>query len=64
MLLHAPPGNIADTDGTRKDSATACVDVGSSKVFDTLVPSVPIEELVLPGHAGCVFSRLCYSIHS
>ena len=33
----------------------------SSKYFDTQVPSISTEELVLPRHARCVFSRLrCY----
>ena len=30
----------------------------SSKFFDTQVPSISTEELVLPRHARCVFSRL------
>ena len=30
----------------------------SSKFFDTQVPSISIEELLLPCHARCVFSRL------
>ena len=31
----------------------------SSKSFDTQVPSISTEELVLPRHARCVLSRLC-----
>ena len=31
----------------------------SSKFFDTQVPSISTEELVLPRHARCVLSRLC-----
>ena len=30
----------------------------SSKFFDTQVPSISIEELVLPRHASCALSRL------
>ena len=33
----------------------------SSKFFDTQVPSISIEELVLPRHDRCVLSRLCYN---
>ena len=36
----------------------------SSKFFDTQIPSIPIEELVLPRHARCVLSRLCCNGHS
>ena len=36
----------------------------SSKFFDTQVPSIFTEELVLPRHARCVFSRLCCNGHS
>ena len=36
----------------------------SSKFFDTKVPSISTEELVLPHHAGCVLSRLCCKGHS
>ena len=36
----------------------------SSKYFDTQVPSISIEELVLPRHARCVLSRLCCNGHS
>ena len=35
-----------------------------SKFFDTQVPSISAEELVLPCHARCVLSRLCYNGHS
>ena len=35
----------------------------SSKYFDTQVPSISTEELVLPRHARCVFSRLCCNGH-
>ena len=35
-----------------------------SKFFDTQVPSISTEELVLPRHARCVFSRLCCNGHS
>ena len=31
----------------------------SSKFFDTQVPSISFEELVLPRHARCVLSRIC-----
>ena len=31
----------------------------SSKFFDKQIPSISTEELVLPRHARCVFSRLC-----
>ena len=31
----------------------------SSKFFNTQVPSISTEELVLPRHACCVFSRFC-----
>ena len=36
----------------------------SSKFFDTQVPSISTEELVLPRHARCVLSRLCCNEHS
>ena len=36
----------------------------SSKFFDTQVPSISIEELVLPRHARCVLSRLRCNEHS
>ena len=36
----------------------------SSKFFDTQVPSIFTEELVLPRHARCVLSRLCCDGHS
>ena len=36
----------------------------SSKCFDTLVPLISTEELVLPRHAGCVLSRLRCNGHS
>ena len=36
----------------------------SSKFFDTQVPSISTEELVLSRHARCVFSRLCCIGHS
>ena len=36
----------------------------SSKFFDTQVPSISTEELVLPRHARCVFSRLRSNEHS
>ena len=36
----------------------------SSKYFDTQVPSIPTEELVLPRHARCVLSRLRCNGHS
>ena len=36
----------------------------SSKFFDTMVPSISTEELVLPRHAHCVLSRLFCNGHS
>ena len=36
----------------------------SSKFFDTQVPSISTEELVLPRQASCVLSRLCCNEHS
>ena len=36
----------------------------SSKFFDTQVPSISTEELVLPRHAHCVLSRLRCNEHS
>ena len=36
----------------------------SSKLFDTQVPSISIEELVLPRHARCALSRLRCDGHS
>ena len=36
----------------------------SSKFFDTQVPSIATEELVLPRHARCVLSRLRCNRHS
>ena len=36
----------------------------SSKLFDTEVPSISTEELVLPCHARCVLSRLRCNGHS
>ena len=36
----------------------------SSMYFDTQVPSISTEELVLPRHARCVFSRLRCNGHS
>ena len=36
----------------------------SWKFFDTQVPSISTEELVLPCHARCVLSRLCCNGHS
>ena len=36
----------------------------SSKFFDTQVPSISTEELVLPRHGCCVLSRLCCNGHS
>ena len=36
----------------------------SSKFFDTQVPSITTEELVLPRHARCVLSRLRCNGHS
>ena len=36
----------------------------SSKFFDTQVPSISTEELVLPRHARCVLSRFCCNGHS
>ena len=36
----------------------------SSKYFDTQVPSISTEELVLPRHARCVLSRLGCNGHS
>ena len=36
----------------------------SSKFFDTQVPSISTEELVLPRHARCIFSRLRCNGHS
>ena len=36
----------------------------SSKFFDTQVPSISTEELVLPRHARCVLSRLRCNRHS
>ena len=35
-----------------------------SSKFDTQVPSISIEEVVLPCHARCVLSRLCCNRHS
>ena len=35
----------------------------SSRFFNTQVPSVSTEELVLPRHARCVLSRLCCNKH-
>ena len=35
----------------------------SSKFFDTQVPSISTEELVLPRHAWCVLSCLCCNGH-
>ena len=34
-----------------------------TKFFDTQVPSITTEELVLPRHACCVLSRLCCNEH-
>ena len=34
------------------------------KLFDTQVPSISTEHLVLPRHARCAFSRLCCNGHS
>ena len=36
----------------------------SSKIFDTQVPSISTEELVLPHHARCVLSCLCCNEYS
>ena len=36
----------------------------ASKFFDTQVPSIFIEELVLPRHTRCVLSGLCCNKHS
>ena len=36
----------------------------SSKFFDTQVPSISTEELVLPRHACCVLFRLHFNRHS
>ena len=36
----------------------------SSKVFDTQIPSISTEQLVLPRHARCVLSRLHCNGHS
>ena len=36
----------------------------SSKFFDTQVPSISTEELLLPRHARCVLSRLRFNRHS
>ena len=36
----------------------------SSKFFDTQVPSISVEELVLPRHVCCLLSRLCCNGHS
>ena len=36
----------------------------SSKFFDTQVPLISTEKLVLPHHACCVLSRLCCNKHS
>ena len=36
----------------------------SSKFFDTHVPSISTEKLVLPRHARCVLSRLRCNVHS
>ena len=36
----------------------------SSKYFDTQVPWISTDELVLPRHAGCVLYRLCSNGHS
>ena len=36
----------------------------SSKFFDTQVPSISTEKLVLPRHARCVLSRLRFNRHS
>ena len=36
----------------------------SSKFFDTQVPSISTEKLVLPGHTRCVLSRLRCNGHS
>ena len=36
----------------------------SSKFFDVQVSSISTEELVLPRHACCVLSRLCFNGHS
>ena len=36
----------------------------SSKFFNTQVPSISTEELVLPRHVRCVLSRLCCNGHS
>ena len=36
----------------------------SSKYFDTQIPSISTEELVLPRHARCVLSRLRCNGHS
>ena len=36
----------------------------SSKFFDTQVPSIATEKLVLPRHARCVLSHLCCNKHS
>ena len=36
----------------------------SSKFFDTQVPTISIEVLVLPRHARCVLSRFCCNGHS
>ena len=41
-----------------------CRHTVSSKFFDTQVPSVSTEELVLPRHARCVLSRLRCNGHS
>ena len=36
----------------------------TSKFFDTQVPSISTEELVLPRHACCVLFRLCFNGHN
>ena len=41
-----------------------CMHTVSSKFFDTQVPSISTEELVLPRHARCVVSRLRCNGHS
>ena len=41
-----------------------CRHTVSTKFFDKQVPSISIEELVLPGHSRFVFSRLCCNGYS
>ena len=64
LMLSAIPGSLCFISGIHSRIISDWSHIVSSKIFDTQVPSISTEELVLPRHARCVLSRLRCNGHS